>query len=568
MSTKLVREEIAKFLARSMPEALCIRGKWGVGKTFAWGKALEAAQADERVALKSYSYVSLFGVNSLDELKFAIFENVTSLDGGVKKADLSTLEAHIAKLGDWRRFTRIAQSLPFIKNFVGSDATGLVAFMSIKDQIVCIDDLERKGKSLEVSDVLGLISYLREQRNCKVILILNDEQLSEDAKKSFDKHLEKVVDASLVYQPTALEAAKIGFPEQDELSKDLAERCTSLGITNIRVMKRIIRFAKDLQPLLQEYEKDVAIATRVALVLFCWANDQPEEAPSIDFLKSKSIDQFGLGENNEVQPKEAAWHALLESYGYTWTDEFDLEILRSIQRGFFDPDEIKKYASALSAKVQATKADGSFEQAWRLYHDSFANNKDEVLDTLHASFMKNYMYITPTNLNGTVRLFKELGRPDQAAEMLAHYMANRNEEREFYDLREDHFGSITDPDVRAAFEAKYAQTEEKRDIRTILINLKDGWRDDDLSALASMPVSEYKKKFEETSGQELRRILSGVFQFDRIVNATPQMLEIAKRARLALREIGGESDINRRRVKRFGVNLDDPDTAGPEARPE
>jgi len=567
MSTKLVREEIAKFLARVTPEALCIRGKWGVGKTFAWDKALEAAQADKRVALKSYSYVSLFGVNSLDELKFAIFENVTSLDGGVKKADLSTLEAHVAKLGNWRRFTRIAQSLPVIKNLVGSDATGLVAFMSIKDQIVCIDDLERKGKNLEVSDVLGLISYLREQRNCKVILVLNDEQLCEDAKKSFDKHLEKVVDASLVYEPTALEAAKIGFPEQDELNKGLAERCTSLGITNIRVMKRIIRFAKDLQPLLQEYEKDVVSVARVALVLFCWANDQPEEAPSIDFLKSKSIDQFGLAQNKEVPPKEAAWNALLESYGYTWTDEFDLEILHSVRRGFFDPEEIKKHASALNAKVQATKADGSFEQAWRLYHDSFANNKDEVLDALYASFMKNYLYITPTNLNGTVTIFKELGRPKQAAEILTHYMANRNENREFYNLSEDHFGSITDPDVRAAFEAKYAQTEEKRDIRAMLINLKDGWRDDDLSTLASIPVSEFKKIFQQTSGQELRRILSGVFQFDRIVNATPQMLEIAKRARLALREIGGESDINRRRVKRFGVNLDDPSPADPEADP-
>ena len=355
------------------------------------------------------------------------------------------------------------------------------------------------------------------------------------------------MDASLVYEPTALEAANIGFTEQDDLSKDLAARCTSLGITNIRVMKRVIRFAKDLQPLLQEYEEHVSSVARAALVLFCWANDQPEEAPTIDFLKSKSIDRFGLGKNKEVPPKEAAWNALLESYGYTWTDEFDLEILRSVRRGFFDPEEIKKHASALNAKVQATKADGSFEEAWRLYHDSFANNKDEVLDALYASFMKNYMYITPTNLNGTVTLFKELGRPKQAAEMLAHYMANRNESREFYDLSEDPFGSITDPDVRATFEAKYAQTEERRDIRAMLINLKDGWRDDDLSTLASTPASEFKKIFEETSGQELRKILSGVFQFDRIVNATPQMQEIANRARLALREIGGESDINRRR---------------------
>jgi hypothetical protein len=141
--------------------------------------------------------------------------------------------------------------------------------------------------------------------------------------------------------------------------------------------------------------------------------------------------------------------------------------------------------------------------------------------------------------------------------MLAHYVAKRNENREFYDLREDHFGSITDPDVRAAFEAKCAQTEEKRDVRAILINLRDDWNGDDLLTLAAMPVSEYKKIFKETSGRDLRRILSGVFQFDRITNATPPMLEIAKRARLALREIGAESDINRRRVLRFGVNFGD-----------
>ena len=101
MSTKLMREEIAKFLARASSEALCIRGKWGVGKTYAWAKGLETAQASKAVALTHYSYVSLFGVNSLDDLKFTIFENVTSLEGGVKKADLGTLEDYVLKIRDW-----------------------------------------------------------------------------------------------------------------------------------------------------------------------------------------------------------------------------------------------------------------------------------------------------------------------------------------------------------------------------------------------------------------------------------------------------------------------------------
>jgi hypothetical protein len=556
MSTKLIRDEIGKFLKRAAPEALCIRGKWGVGKTFAWVTCLEDAQANKVVALKQYSYVSLFGVNSLDELKFAIFENVTSLEGGVKKANLRTLEAYVSKL-EWRRLTRLAQSLPIIRNVIGGDATGLVAFMSIRDQIVCIDDLERKGKNLEVNDVLGLISYLREQRNCKIVLILNDEQLKDEERKSFDTHLEKVVDASFVYLPSPMESAKIGFPDQDDVSKQLADRCTILGITNIRVMKRIFRWAQDLKPLLAEYESDVFNAAIASVVLFCWAHDQPDEAPSIEYLRSKTANS-AYKKQNEILPAEAAWNALLDSYGYAWTDELDLELMRSIQRGYFDPEAIKTLASTVNKKVLATKAGGSFEEAWRKYHDSFANNKDEVLDALYDSFMTNYEYISPVNLNGTISLFKELGRPQQASEMLSYYMARRDEKREFYDLSDDPFGSITDPDVRAAFQAKFDQTEEKRDIRGMLRDLRSGFRDDDINALASVSVEEYKKILKETSGADLRKILSGVFQFDRIVNATPPMREISKRARLALKEIGAESDINKRRVSRYGVSVEEP----------
>jgi hypothetical protein len=156
MSTKLVKEEIARFLQRADAEVLCIRGKWGVGKTCAWAKQFEAAQLSK---IPRYSYVSLFGVNSLDELKFSIFENVITLSEGVRKADLETLDAFVSKMGSWRKLTRIAQSVPVVKNFFGADATALVSFMTIRDHVVCIDDLERRGQNLDVGDVLGLISY-------------------------------------------------------------------------------------------------------------------------------------------------------------------------------------------------------------------------------------------------------------------------------------------------------------------------------------------------------------------------------------------------------------------------
>jgi hypothetical protein len=426
VSVKLVKEEIAKFLARKDAEVLCVRGRWGVGKTFAWSTGLEAAHHAKTIQLPRYSYVSLFGVNSLDELKFAIFENVITLNNGVVKADVNTLDAFVnSKVGSWRKLAKLAQSVPVVRNLIGGDATSLVSFMTIRDQIVCIDDLERRGQKLDVGDVLGLISYLREQRACKVVFILNDEKLDDNAKKAFGTNLEKVVDVSLVYQPSATESVKIAIPETDDISKLIAEKCIALGITNIRVIRRIVRSVRAIEPMLSEFDPEVFKTVIASIALFCWSHDQPEEAPPMEFLESKTQDIFGLRKREEMPPAEAAWSALLEAYGYTWTDELDVELMRGIRAGYFNPEEVKKIAKEVHDKIIATKADGSFESAWRRYHDSFGDDEDQVLDELFASFMKNVQYITPVNLNGTVSLFKELDRPEQAKTMLDYYMAER-----------------------------------------------------------------------------------------------------------------------------------------------
>lgn len=444
MSTKLVNEEIDKFLERTDAEVLCIRGKWGVGKTYAWQERVRSAHQADRIGLKRYSYVSLFGIKSLDELKFAIFENVLTLSDGKLAPDLDTLDAFItSNVGSWRKLTKFAQSLPFVRNFVGSEMTGLVSFMTIREQIICIDDLERKGKDLEMGDVLGLISYLREQRKCKVALILNDEELTGESKVTFEKNLEKVVDVSLVYQPTSAEVVGIAVPGSDTSSSLIADRCASLGISNIRVIKRIRQFVEAIHPLLSEFDEGIFKSATASLALFCWSHDQPGEAPTLEFLIEKAKDKFGLRKDNEVSPREAAWNALLGDYGYIWTDDFDMVLIEGIRNGYFDPEKIKSQAQQLHDKIIAEKAGGSFESAWRLYHDTFADNQQQVLDGIYAAFMRNFRYITPTNLAGTVKLFKDLGREDQAREMLRHYVDNRNENRELFDLDFSPFGGTS-----------------------------------------------------------------------------------------------------------------------------
>ena len=58
-------------------------------------------------------------------------------------------------------------------------------FLFVREQIICFDNLERAGKGLAAKDVLGLITFLKEQRRCKVVMLLNQEALEEVAGQDF-----------------------------------------------------------------------------------------------------------------------------------------------------------------------------------------------------------------------------------------------------------------------------------------------------------------------------------------------------------------------------------------------
>ena len=79
MSVEIIKKEIARFLNCETPEVMAIKGKWGTGKTYTWNEFLKESQQNKKIKLKTYSYVSLFGINSLDDFKYAIFETRKSI---------------------------------------------------------------------------------------------------------------------------------------------------------------------------------------------------------------------------------------------------------------------------------------------------------------------------------------------------------------------------------------------------------------------------------------------------------------------------------------------------------
>jgi hypothetical protein len=456
-----------------------------------------------------------------------------------------------------QKYKGVAENIPTIREFV--QAFDQYLFSKIQSQIVCFDDLERRGGGLSVRDTLGLISFLREERKCKVVILLNKGELGEGG-VDFDEFSEKVIDVTLIFEPEPKESVDIALLDGDAPSKLIGEFCVTLGISNIRVIKKIERFVRIIYPTVKDFEEAVAHQTVQSLALFAWSKYQPNDAPPVEFLRKQNASGY-LPQNGEEAPEgEAKWIATLEEYKFTNIDELDLALLDGIENGFFDFDRIKNLAASLNEQIKFQNMDSSFSAAWDMYHGSFSDNEEEVVTAIYNSFKKNVETVSLLNLSGTINLLKELGHDEKAGELISYFVDNRDEVAEFWALEGHHHfpGDVTDEEIISAFQSKLATFESDFDPITSLqrIAKENSWNRADTKGLANTTSEEFYEIFKTYSGSDRIKIIRAAVKFSNIGNASAEMQEISKRAKEALTKIGQESAINARRVNMYGINID------------
>ncbi len=224
MSTANLKKRLTNILAKDESVVISINGKWGVGKTYFWHEFKDQLTDKNKTA-----YVSLFGKETIADIRTDISLQVISKGGKTLKK--------IVKI--------ISVKIPFI-NINPSAMLTLFDKQDFKNIVVCFDDFERLSPSIKLEEVLGFIAELKEQKGCKVVMILNEGEL-EDNKEIFDKYKEKLIDYEFSYDPMPSESLEIlqdkltAFKECELLPKYLIEH----KINNIRVISRIINALND-----------------------------------------------------------------------------------------------------------------------------------------------------------------------------------------------------------------------------------------------------------------------------------------------------------------------------------
>lgn len=215
-----LENKLLKLFKQKDAFVISISGEWGVGKTHFFDSFVKTHLKTETVA-----YVSLFGKESIKDI-------------------LNSIMIQISK-----HFERAEEANEVFGStkIVGIDLAAVFSLgkpRDFKNVIVCIDDFERSSDKLEDKDILGLISELKERKNCKVVMIYNQDEIESDILSNYK---DKVLDYELHYKPTALESFTHIKNKLKIFHEETLEYFEDKGITNIRVMRRAINALNDFE---------------------------------------------------------------------------------------------------------------------------------------------------------------------------------------------------------------------------------------------------------------------------------------------------------------------------------
>lgn len=259
--------------------AIAISGSWGVGKTFFWNGFLKKMVISERdrqhlplgirrthknIFYKKYAYVSLFGIENLADLRTAIALKMSSNsinDETTKKLEVPPLIKRVISGLREVKFTNrdygISSSAKILESLL---------YLQVQDAIICFDDFERMSNKLDIKDVMGLANQLKLEKNCQVILILDESKTEGQNKEKYAEYKEKLIDETIKItsvEPLLREKAKEA--EIDEPFIDLMVHfADKLEIHNFRFFQKVIKLYERFRA---ELSDEVAYSTKEIILI-------------------------------------------------------------------------------------------------------------------------------------------------------------------------------------------------------------------------------------------------------------------------------------------------------------
>lgn len=250
-----IKGEIKSLLSnKDNPVCVLLKGDWGIGKTHLW-KEIEKELKEKNNEKTLIAYVSLFGK-----------ENIAQIEQEVKTQIYTILKIK-------EKFKNMDININI--SGIAINGISISGFLSIFDKeikkvIICFDDFERHSKNIEFRDILGEISVLKENNNCNILMIMNENELEKSDKSKeeeknkkldgdiFDEYKEKIVDFEFTYDPTpqdSFEAIKDNFGDFKDIASEYFNPLFGAKTNNIRTIKKIANAVNHISQHITNFSK-------------------------------------------------------------------------------------------------------------------------------------------------------------------------------------------------------------------------------------------------------------------------------------------------------------------------
>lgn len=575
MSLTQTRSAIERFLSQDGNKVLAVRGDWGVGKTHLWRRIInDQAKA---IHYKRYAYVSLFGVESLASLKEKIFQMSVGMSKAATIPSVESAAGNIAEiyssarrhLTGYRKFIGwVRDVLLMVPNPIISKSGNFItniAMLSIRNTLICLDDIERLGKGLKIEDVFGLISELKEAQDCSIVLLLNEDAFPTDIAKGYAEFRDKVVDMEVAFVPTPQDCVELAVPSDYPYYSYINGYVASLGITNIRIIKRCTALLDGLESLLKGREEAVVEETVKSIVLFCWCwFHRREGVPTLESViaagKSPYLTLFK--ESKDMTPEERNLREVLYNYGYAMNSPIDEPLAEYVRRGYYDGDVLGKALDERDAEAERDRSGQSFHSVFeQFYRSRFGNNEEGIVHAIHELIGNHGKNLRGYDLDQAMRLLRKLGRDNDIEHIVDNFIQLNKHRTEVFNI------SAYDPDTKPQdsyvvqrFNEVFVPQPDSRPVFDVALKMArdSGWHPADFELLSQQTTDDWYKTFCSTEHPDLFRVVSWLLGLNRGENGPTEWRKISTSVEAALRRIANQSNIDRLRVISLGIDPDNP----------
>ncbi|WP_335899792.1 P-loop NTPase fold protein [Shewanella algae] len=535
MSKELVKDQINRFLSSENPEVLAIKGDWGVGKTFFWNNIIK--EYKNKCSLKKYAYVSLFGIQSIDDIKKSILLN--SVDTN-----------NIGKQIDWKKqSTNISNTL--INLSVGGlklgDVLTSISQVTTENIILCFDDLERHSKGVTTKDIMGLISYLKEEKNCKIVILLNEDS-KDEILDEYRKFKEKIIEREIHFSPTPEECFDTIYSEEFNYKRSIRKYCILLKIKNMRVIKKIVNICNEYLKILNKFDDDVKEDIIKSIVLLSWCyylhSSDEDKIPDFNYARmsaNRNVDE-SLGWKIE---KVKSWALLLSSYGFNYNGDLHEAIARSIEQGFLDVETVIPICNLRQSNLELHKINKEWDSAEKFLLNSFDSNEEDVASKYCKILTDIADFASSSQYNQGIKILRLLKKDQEADNLIDHFISKKGTSSIELKVNDSFIYKHYDPSFLKKMNDAYIEIEPKLSIEEIVTTRKGTgtYNESESNFLAQIPEDEIYEIFIALKGKD---IIDYITVFRHLGNSNE---ELAKKVMNVLEKIGNTSALNKYRLE-------------------